>query len=113
MSKTSRYAHALPDAQPDVEGPFETDTAAAPGTTGRVVVVVVAAVVVVTDTRVVVVTDARVVVVTDARVVVVTAALVVETVAGSAGLSVDDPLVVVDPLRAVVEVVDAPAAPVA
>ncbi len=97
MSKTSRYAHALPEAQPDVEGPFETDTAAAPGTTGRVVVVVVAAVVVVTDTRV----------------VVVTAALVVETVAGSAGLSVDDPLVVVDPLRAVVEVVDAPAAPVA
>ncbi len=97
MSRTSRYAHALPDAQPDVEGPFETDTAAAPGTTGRVVVVVVAAVVVVTDTRV----------------VVVTAALVVETVAGSAGLSVDDPLVVVDPLRAVVEVVDAPAAPVA
>ncbi len=97
MSRTSRYAHALPEAQPDVEGPFETDTAAAPGTTGRVVVVVVAAVVVVTDTRV----------------VVVTAALVVETVAGSAGLSVDDPLVVVDPLRAVVEVVDAPAAPVA
>jgi hypothetical protein len=97
VSRTSRYAHALPDAQPDVEGPFETDTAAAPGTTGRVVVVVVAAVVVVTD----------------ARVVVVTAALVVETVAGSAGLSVDDPLVVVDPLRAVVEVVDAPAAPVA
>jgi len=98
VSKTSRYAHALPEAQPDVEGPFETDTAAAPGTTGRVVVVVGAAVVVV---------------VTDARVVVVTAALVVETVAGSAGLSVDDPLVVVDPLRAVVEVVDMPAAPVA
>ncbi|MEI8337156.1 MAG: hypothetical protein WCG37_09840 [Actinomycetes bacterium] len=97
MSRTSRYAHALPDAQPDVEGPFETDTAAAPGTTGRVVVVVAAAVVVVTD----------------ARVVVVTAALVVETVAGSAGLSVDDPLVVVDPLRAVVEVVDSPVAPVA
>ncbi len=97
MSRTSRYAHALPDAQPDVEGPFETDTAAAPGTTGRVVVVVVAAVVVVTD----------------ARVVVVTAALVVETVAGSAGVSEDEALVVVDPLRAVVEVVDAPAAPVA
>ena len=97
MSRTSRYAHALPDAQPDVEGPFETDTAAAPGTTGRVVVVVVAAVVVVTDTRV----------------VVVTAALVVETVAGSAGVSEDEALVVVDPLRAVVEVVDAPAAPVA
>ncbi len=97
MSKTSRYAHALPEAQPDVEGPFETDTAAAPGTTGRVVVVVVAAVVVVTD----------------ARVVVVTAALVVETVAGSAGVSEDEALVVVDPLRAVVEVVDAPAAPVA
>ncbi len=97
MSKTSRYAHALPEAQPDVEGPFETDTAAAPGTTGRVVVVVVAAVVVVTD----------------ARVVVVTAALVVETVAGSAGVSEDEALVVVDPFRAVVEVVDAPAAPVA
>ncbi|MBJ7281875.1 MAG: hypothetical protein JHC94_03585 [Acidimicrobiia bacterium] len=97
MSKTSRYAHALPEAQPDVEGPFETDTAAAPGTTGRVVVVVGAAVVVVTD----------------ARVVVVTAALVVETVAGSAGVSEDEALVVVDPLRAVVEVVDAPAAPVA
>ncbi|MEI6571027.1 MAG: hypothetical protein WCO36_06320 [Actinomycetes bacterium] len=97
MSSTSRYAHALPDAQPVVEGPFETDTAAAPGTTGRVVVVVGAAVVVVTD----------------ARVVVVTAALVVETVAGSAGVSEDEALVVVDPLRAVVEVVDAPAAPVA
>jgi len=97
VSKTSRYAHALPEAQPDVEGPFETDTAAAPGTTGRVVVVVVAAVVVVTD----------------ARVVVVTPALVVETVAGSAGVSEDEALVVVDPLRAVVEVVDAPAAPVA
>lgn len=97
MSKTSRYAHALPEEQPVVEGPFETDTAAAPGTTGRVVVVVVAAVVVVTDTRV----------------VVVTAALVVETVAGSAGVSEDEALVVVDPLRAVVEVVDAPAAPVA
>ena len=74
MSKTSRYAHAVPDAQPVVEGPFETNTAAAPGTTGRVVVVVVAAVVVVTD----------------ARVVVVTPALVVETVAGSAGVSEDD-----------------------
>lgn len=97
MSKTSRYAHASPEAQPDVEGPFETDTAAAPGTTGRVVVVVVAAVVVVTD----------------ARVVVVTPALVVETVAGSAGVSDDDALVVADPLRAVVEVVDMPAAPVA
>jgi len=97
VSSTSRYAHALPDAQPVVEGPFETDTAAAPGTTGRVVVVVGAAVVVVTD----------------ARVVVVTAALVVETVAGSAGVSEDEALVVVDPLRAVVEVVDAPAAPVA
>jgi len=98
VSRTSRYAHAVvPDAQPVVEGPFETDTAAAPGTTGRVVVVVGAAVVVVTD----------------ARVVVVTAALVVETVAGSAGVSEDEALVVVDPLRAVVEVVDAPAAPVA
>ena len=74
MSKTSRYAHAVPDAHPCVKGPFETNTAAAPGTTGCVVVVVVAAVVVVTD----------------ARVVVVTPALVVETVAGSAGVSEDD-----------------------
>ncbi len=99
MSRTSRYAHASPDAQPDVEGPFETDTAAAPGTTGRVVVVVGLVGVVV--------------VVTDARGVVVTPALGVETVAGSAGVSEDEALVVVDPLRAVVEVVDAPAAPVA
>lgn len=106
MSKTSRYAHALPEEQPVVEGPFETDTAAAPGTTGRVVVVVGLVVVVV-------VTAALVVVVAPATVVVVTPALVVETVAGSAGVSDDDALVVVDPLRAVVEVVDMPAAPVA
>jgi hypothetical protein len=97
VSRTSRYAHALPEAQPVVEGPLETDTAAAPGTAGRVVVVVVGAVVVATD----------------ARVVVVTAALVVETAAGSAGVSDDDALVVVDPLRAVVEVVDSPVATVA
>ena len=83
--------------QPVVAAPFATATTGPPETGGRVVVVVTAAVVVVTD----------------ARVVVVTAALVVETVAGSAGVSVDDPLVVVDPLRAVVEVVDMPVAPVA
>ncbi|CAB4946778.1 unannotated protein [freshwater metagenome] len=105
MSRTSRYAHALPEAQPVVEGPFETVTAAAPGTTGRVVVV--AALVVV------VVTAALVVVVAPTTVVVVTPALVVEVAAGSAGVSADEALIVVELVRRVVEVVDAPTPPVA
>ena len=103
MSRTSRYAHALPEAQPVVEGPFETVTAAAPGTTGRVVVV--AALVVV------VVTAALVVVVAPTTVVVVTPALVVEVAAGSAGVSADEALIVVELVRRVVEVVDAPTPP--
>ena len=104
MSKTSRYAHALTEGQPVVAGPFETDTTGAPGTTGRVVVVVALVVVVVTAALVVVVVAA-------ALVVVVTAALVVVVAAGSAGESLGARVVVVELPRRVVDVVEPFVAP--